>query len=184
MRFELFRGKRSGVLPWYSRVSSDAAEGTKSALRYSLRARPAQSNAHPRLAEVAGTTTRQPYPGLFEFDWFMIPVFPKSKNPLVFSEWVRNLLLLVSYAAGSPDCRMDVVVPVLVVKHMAMAKLVWRTFMMGDYSPEREQSQGQRRGVSSLKVAKVTSNARYQKPDAHPQNKNESIAFQDSSETS
>jgi hypothetical protein len=115
----------------------------------------------------------------------MIPVFPKSKNPLVFSEWVRNLLLLVSYAAGSPDCRMDVLVPVLVVvKHMAMAKLVWRTFMMEDYSPEGEQSQGQRRGVSSLKVAKVTSNARYQKPDAHPQNKNESIAFQDSSETS
>jgi hypothetical protein len=92
---------------------------------------------------VAGTTTRQPYPGLSEFDWFMIPIFPKSKNPLALASGSGTLLLLVSYAAGSPDCRMDVVVPVLVVvKHMAMANLVWRTFMIRQYSPEREQSQG------------------------------------------
>jgi len=40
--------------------------------------------------------------------------------------------LLVSYAAGSPDCRLAVAVYVLVVvKHMAMAALLQRTCMMG-----------------------------------------------------
>src|SRR5690242_13229831 len=55
----------------------------------------------------------------------------------------ETLLLLVSYAAGSPDCCLDVAVHVLVVvKHMSMATLLWRTCMMGHYSPEKLQSQG------------------------------------------
>ena len=36
-------------------------------------------------------------------------------------------MIAVCYAAGSPACRLDVAVPVLVVKHMSMAKLFLRT---------------------------------------------------------
>jgi hypothetical protein len=44
---------------------------------------------------VAGTITRQPCPAFCEFDrlikFTVMP--PKSKNPLVFSEWVRKLII-------------------------------------------------------------------------------------------
>jgi hypothetical protein len=43
--------------------------------------------------------------------------------------------LLVRYADGSPDFRMGVVV-LVVVKHMAMSKMYWRTFMKWHYSPD------------------------------------------------
>jgi hypothetical protein len=88
------------------------------------------------LAEVAGTITRHPYPAFSEFDRFMVSlVHLKSKKPTRFGEWVRNLLLLVRYADGSPDFRMDVVV-LVVVKHMAMAKMFRRTCMKWHYSPD------------------------------------------------
>jgi len=51
-------------------------------------------------------------------------------------------MILFSYSAGSPDCRLDVVVPVLVVvKHMARAKLLVQACMNGHYSPDSGQSQ-------------------------------------------
>jgi hypothetical protein len=43
--------------------------------------------------------------------------------------------LLIRYADGSPEFRMDVLVPV-VVKHMAMAMMFWRTCMKWHYSPD------------------------------------------------
>jgi hypothetical protein len=46
------------------------------------------------------------------------------------------------YAAGSPDCRLDVAVPVLVVKHMAMATMLLRACITRDYSLSRRRSQG------------------------------------------
>jgi hypothetical protein len=46
------------------------------------------------------------------------------------------------YAAGSPDCRLNVGVPVLVlVKHMTMATLLLRTCITRDYSPALFPSQ-------------------------------------------
>jgi hypothetical protein len=46
-------------------------------------------------------------------------------------------MIAIRYAAGSPDCRLDVVVPVLVVvKHMAMATLFLRGCIKRDYSPD------------------------------------------------
>ena len=41
--------------------------------------------------------------------------------------------MLVRYADGSPDFRMDVLV---VVKHIAIAKMFWRTCMKWHYSPD------------------------------------------------
>lgn len=44
--------------------------------------------------------------------------------------------MLIGYAAGSPACRLDVAVHVLVVvKHITMAKLFLRTRISEDYSP-------------------------------------------------
>ncbi len=42
--------------------------------------------------------------------------------------------MLLRYADGSPDFRIDVHVFVI-VKHMAMAKMFWRSRMKGHYSP-------------------------------------------------
>jgi hypothetical protein len=54
----------------------------------------------------------------------------------------QELDIALSYSAGSPDCRLDVDVPVLVVvKHMARAKLLVQACMRGDYSPEKRRSQ-------------------------------------------
>jgi hypothetical protein len=54
----------------------------------------------------------------------------------------QELDIALSYSAGSPKCRLDVVVPVLViVKHMARAKLLVQACMKVDYSPEKGQSQ-------------------------------------------
>ena len=60
---------------------------------------------------------------------------PEKQKPTRFGEWVRNLLLLVRYADGSPDFRMDVVV-LVVVKHTAMAIMFGRTCMKWHYSPD------------------------------------------------
>src|SRR5450432_2630723 len=52
-------------------------------------------------------------------------------------------MIAIRYAAGSLDCRLNVVVPVLVVvKHMAVATLFLRTCIKNDYSPDGGQSQG------------------------------------------
>jgi hypothetical protein len=54
----------------------------------------------------------------------------------------QELDIALSYSAGSPECRLDVVVPVLVVvKHMDWAKLWVQACMKVDYSPEKGQSQ-------------------------------------------
>jgi hypothetical protein len=53
-------------------------------------------------------------------------------------------MIAIRYAAGSPDCRLDVAVRVLVVvKHMAMATLFLRTCIKRDYSPDHGQSQAE-----------------------------------------
>lgn len=52
-------------------------------------------------------------------------------------------MIAIRYAAGSPDCRLDVAVPVLVVEHMAVATLILRTCMERDYSPDQKESQGE-----------------------------------------
>jgi len=63
--------------------------------------------------------------------------------------------LLVSYAAGSPDCRLDVAVHVLVVMHMARAKIgLQACIYKGNYSPGKGQSQG----IAVLKMTFVTQN--------------------------
>ena len=52
-------------------------------------------------------------------------------------------MIAIRYAAGSLDCRLNVVVPVpVVVKHMAVATLFLRTCIKNDYSPDGGQSQG------------------------------------------
>jgi hypothetical protein len=54
----------------------------------------------------------------------------------------QELDIALSYSAGSPDCRLDVVVHVpVVVKHMDWAKLWVQACMKVDYSPEKSQSQ-------------------------------------------
>jgi hypothetical protein len=54
----------------------------------------------------------------------------------------QELDIALSYSASSPECRLDVVVPVLVVvKHMARAKLWVQACMNGDYSPDGAESQ-------------------------------------------
>ncbi len=54
----------------------------------------------------------------------------------------QELDIALSYSASSPDCRLHVDVPVLVVvKHIGWAKLRVQACIKGDYSPEKGQSQ-------------------------------------------
>ena len=72
----------------------------------------------------------------------------KVKTHSLVGEWVRILRLLDIYAAGSPECRMHVLVPVLV--HMAMIIIAgfWLPFIRQNYIRVRNTCQGENLGVS------------------------------------